>query len=67
MTAKQINRRIAAVKIADSINAIEGVPVSDYARTLSYLWAKGEITGVQMKAALLEYHKKLAYQGTANA
>ena len=67
MTAKQINRRIAAVKTADSINAIEGVSVSDYACTLSYLWAKGEITGVQMKAALLEYHKKLADQGTANA
>ncbi len=24
------NRRIAAVKAADAINAIEGVPVSDY-------------------------------------
>ena len=31
MTTKQINRRIAAVKTADAINAIEGVPVSDYA------------------------------------
>ena len=29
------NRRIAAVKAADAINAIEGVPVSDYAKTLS--------------------------------
>ena len=28
------NRRIAAVKAADAINAIEGVPVSDYAKTL---------------------------------
>ena len=31
------NRRIAAVKAADAINAIEGVPVSDYAKTLSAL------------------------------
>ena len=36
------NRRIAAVKAADAINAIEGVPVSDYAKTLSVCWARGE-------------------------
>lgn len=60
MTAKQINRRITAVKTADAINAIEGVPVSDYARTLSRLWAKGELTGEQMKAALLISHRKMA-------
>jgi predicted transcriptional regulator of viral defense system len=60
MTTKQINRRVAAVKTADAINAIEGVPVSDYARTLSWCWARGELTGAQMKAALLASHKKLA-------
>ena len=60
MTAKQISRRIAAVKTADAINAMEGVPVSDYARTLSCLWARGELTGEQMKAALLMSHRKLA-------
>ena len=62
MTAKQISRRIAAVKTADAINAIEGVPVSDYARILSYRWARGELTGEQMKAALLASHKKIAAQ-----
>ena len=62
MTAKQINRRIAAVKTADAINAIEGVPVSRYARALSYAWARGELTGEQMKAALLVSHQKLAAQ-----
>ena len=41
MTVKQINRRITAVKTADAINAIEGAPVSRYAQTLSYAWAKG--------------------------
>lgn len=30
MAKKQINRRIAAVKTADAINAIEGAPVSHY-------------------------------------
>ena len=50
----------AAVKAADAINAIEGVPVSDYAKTLSACWAKGEITDQQMKSALLASHRKLA-------
>ncbi len=67
MTAKQINRRIAAVKTADAINAIEGVPVSDYARILSYAWAKGELSGAEMKAAMLATHRKLAARGQENA
>ena len=53
MTVKQLSRRVAAVKTADAINAIEGVPVSDYARTLSLCWARGEITGEQMKTAFI--------------
>lgn len=60
MTAQELNRRIAAVKTADAINAIEGVPVSNYARALSSRWAKGEITGAQMKEALLASHKIIA-------
>lgn len=62
MTAKQLERRVAAVKTADAINAIEGVPVTEYARTLSSCWARGELTGEQMKAALLASHKKIAAQ-----
>ncbi len=62
MTTKQLNRRIAAVKTADAINAIEGAPVSHYAKILSNSWARGEITGEQIKAALLIYHQKLAAQ-----
>lgn len=50
------------VKTADAINAIEGVPVSRYAQVLSRSWAKGEITGEQMKQALLASHAKLAAQ-----
>ena len=56
------NRRIAAVKAADAINAIEGVPVSDYAKTLSACWAKGEITDKQMKAALIVLHRIIGKQ-----
>lgn len=54
------NRRIAAVKAADAINAIEGVPISNYARMLSACWARGELSGEQMKKALLASHEKLA-------
>lgn len=62
MNSVQLERRIAAVKTADAINAIEGVPVTDYARTLSKCWAKEELTGEQMKAALIASHKKMAAQ-----
>lgn len=56
------SRRIAAVKAADAINAIEGVPVSSYARMLSICWARGQISGEQMKSALLASHRKLAQE-----
>ena len=62
MTETQLNRRVAAVKTADAINAIEGAPVSDYAKQLSAKWARGELTGDQVKAALLAHHKRLAEQ-----
>lgn len=55
-----LSRRIAAVKTADAINAIEGVTVSQYAMQLSASWARGELTGEQMKAALRAYHKSIA-------
>ncbi len=67
MSEQELNRRVAAVKTADAINAIEGAPVSNYARKLSFLWAKGEITGEQMKAALQASHKKLAEQVRGHA
>lgn len=55
-----IQKRVVAVKTADAINAIEGAPVSSYARALSTSWARGELTGQQMKQALLEYHRRIA-------
>ena len=62
MTAKQLSRRIAAVKTADAINASEGAPISAYARKLSQLWAQGKLTDAQMKDALLASHRKMAAQ-----
>ena len=62
MNKNQLNRRVAAVKTADAINAIEGAPVSNYAKKLSASWARGELTGEQMKAALMAYHKSIIAQ-----
>lgn len=53
-------KRTSAIKVADALNMIEGVPVSDFAKDLSEKWAKGEITGADMKAALIAKHKKLS-------
>lgn len=60
MTQKTRQKRIVAVKVADALNAIEGVPVTSNARQLSFRWARGEITGGQMKELLLSSHKKMA-------
>ena len=49
MTSPIRNRRAEAVKLADALNSIEGVPVSDYAKELSQSWVNGEFTGEQMK------------------
>ena len=56
-------RRIQAVKLADALNAIEGVPVSKYAKMLSQCGENVDLTGEQMKEALLASHRKLAVQG----
>ena len=50
-------KRNTAIRVADMLNSIEGVPVSDYAKELSSKWANGEITALQMKQALLAKHK----------
>lgn len=67
MSEQERKRRVAAVKTAEAINAIESAPVSDYARELSLRRSRGEITGEEMKAALLESHRRLATKISANA
>lgn len=59
MSPQVYAKRLSAIKLADTLNKIEGAPVSDYARQLSEKWAKGEITGHQMKEALIASHKKV--------
>lgn len=52
MSEQERQKRIAAVKTADAVNAIEGASVSDYARDLSIRWANGELTDDEMLEAL---------------
>lgn len=52
-------KRISAVKVADTLNNIEGVPVNAYAKELSAKWARGEITGEEMKQALIKKYKTI--------
>ena len=47
-----------AVRIANAINKVEGVPVTAEAKKLSSLWAKGEITGEAMLTALINKHSR---------
>lgn len=64
MTDLERTRRVQALKLADTLNMIGGGSVSEYAKSLSLRWANGEITGEQMKEALLEAHRKLAKQNS---
>ena len=59
MSPQVYSKRKTVIKLADTLNNIEGVPISAYARELSDKWAKGEITGQQMKAALIAKHSKV--------
>lgn len=60
MSEQEITKRQNAIMVADALNKIEGVPVTDFARELSSKWAKGEITGAEMKAALIAVHRKVS-------
>lgn len=53
-------KRRAAVMVADTLNKIEGVPVTEFAKELSSKWAKGEITGTQMKTMLIQKHTRIS-------
>lgn len=59
MSPVEIQKRRRAVKIADAINGIEGVPVSTYAKDLSEMWSQGIISDSQMIEMLVNAHKKV--------
>ena len=56
MSETEKNRRKRAVRIADVINATEGVPVQADARLIAQQWARGEITSAEMKQMLIAKH-----------
>jgi len=58
MNSELQSRRLAAVKLAEAINKIEGVPVTSYAKKLSAQWVRGDIIGEEMKAAFIAVHKR---------
>ena len=60
MSPQVETKRRTAVMVADTLNKIEGVPVTEFAKELSSKWANGEITGVQMKEMLIQRHKKVS-------
>ena len=57
---ENFHKSLAAVKTADAISAINGVPVSADAKFLSEKWLRAELTGEQMKQELLDLHRKIA-------
>ena len=60
ITEQERQRRMRAIQGAEAINAIEGAPISDYARQLFARWANGEITHEEMNEALISRHKRIA-------
>lgn len=59
MAPQKIAQRKRAMRVADAVNKIEGVPVRSYAIELSNAWSEGKITGAQMKEALLKSHMEM--------
>ena len=58
MSPNKIEKRLKAVKVADAINNIEGVPISGRAKELSTLWVNGELSSSEMKKILIDAHRK---------
>ena len=59
MSPVEFEKRRRAIKIADAINGIEGVPISDFAKELSDKWAQGTISDSQMIEMLVNAHRKV--------
>ncbi len=63
MSPMDQNKRKKAMRIADAINATEGVPIQTDARRLSVQWARGEISSAEMKQRLIAKHFRAAGVG----
>jgi len=58
MNKKAYSRRLRAVRVANAVNKVEGVSITESARRLSFQWANGEITGDRMKSTLIAKHSQ---------
>lgn len=59
MSNIEIQKRKRAVKIADAISSINGVPISDFAKELSDKWVQGNVSDSQMIETLVNAHKRM--------
>ena len=66
MSSHEIRRRFDAVRMADAVNRIDGVPISRRARQLSIRLSNGDISEHDVIHALNAVHKK-SPTGTAHA
>lgn len=58
MQSVDLKKRKRAVKIANAVNSIEGVPASESSKLLSDRWSNSEISIEQMRAELLMKYKR---------
>ncbi|MGN1433680.1 MAG: antitoxin VbhA family protein [Ruminococcus sp.] len=59
MLDKDKEKRLSAVKIAKSINSIEGVPVPEETEEIFSMWIEGKITDEQLTSAMLSICAKI--------
>lgn len=62
MQSVDLKKRRRAVKIANVVNSIEGVPVSKEVKLIQARFAKGELTSEQMKTEVISFCKRLSYE-----
>lgn len=58
MQSVDLKKRKRAVKIANAVNSIEGIPASESSKLLSDRWSNDEISIEQMRAELLVKYKR---------
>lgn len=62
MQSVDLKKRRRAVKIANVVNSIDGVPVSKEVKLIQARFAKGELTSEQMKTEVISFCKRLSYE-----
>ena len=60
MAPQKIAQRKRAMRVADAVNKIEGVPVRSYAIELSIAWSEGNFSVALLIEALLKSHMEMA-------